>query len=38
MAPCLACQWAAGKGRRQSNTTGGKPHYGGTDDVEPGNK
>lgn len=39
MAPCLACKWASGKGKQPPNwTTGSKPRYGGTDDVELGDK
>ena len=38
MAPCLACKWASGKGRPQANSASGKPRYGGTDDVELGDK
>jgi len=39
MAPCLACKWASGKGKQQANwTAGSKPRYGGTDDVELGDK
>lgn len=39
MAPCLACKWASGKGKQRANcATGDKPRYGGTDDVELGDK
>jgi len=39
MAPCLACKWASGKGKQQAYwTAGSKPRYGGTDDVELGDK
>ncbi|XP_078344890.1 uncharacterized protein LOC144630394 [Oculina patagonica] len=39
MAPCLACKWASGKGKQQANCAAGdKPRYGGTDDVELGDK
>ena len=36
MAPCVACKWASGK--RKRNSALGKPRYGGTNDVELGNK
>ncbi|XP_044177123.1 uncharacterized protein LOC122959702 [Acropora millepora] len=35
-APCVACKWAAGKNKHNSAT--GKPRYGGTDDIELGEK
>lgn len=39
MAPCLACKWARGKRRPQANTSASrKPRYGGTDDLELGDK
>ena len=35
-APCVACKWATGKSKHNSAT--GKPRYGGTDDIELGEK
>lgn len=38
MAPCLACKWARGKRTTQANSASKKPRYGGTDDLELGDK
>ena len=38
MAPCLACKWARGKRTPQANSASKKPRYGGTDDLELGDK